>query len=708
MPRLRSLVFSPAVATVTSAVEVFPRCVDELKAFVTNANADAETAVADLGQTNGSKDFIGARKADLAAADYSARLGVIAVVKNVAVDKEMRDAATTALVEMQAKSIDLFTSNRAIYRLLKSVTAPSVDADADAKSVEAQQRYWLDDKIAEYERDGHGLPDDKFDEVVKLKKELAALSTAFMTRVSEDKTTLVFTKEQLAGVPESILSSLTKAGESPNVAKDVAEANPDGLAVGLDYPTYFGIMKNCTVAETRHTVGRAFAQRASSLAGSEGNEATLAHVVKGRHALAKLLGFATYAELDLASKMAKTPATAQAFIDELLPGLQRKWLREASILKEHLPSSVTLNSDGSFSPYDISFVMNQYKREHLNVDEQEIQNYFPMENTVSVLLTIYERFFDVRFIHHENDESNKLGLWHKTATVIEVRDRRADDQLIGHIILDLYPREGKYSHACCHAAIPAVRQESESDNSVTPALSVVLANFPSPTAGRPSLLLHSDAETFFHEFGHAMHGMFGRAAMATHAGTRVKRDFVELPSQILEEWLWTPTILKMVTKHYQTGEPIPENLMKKKIQSKRFFSGYESLRQLQFATLSLNLFGEPRDADPDRYFSQDVQPRIMPGIAYDGAARFTCSFGHLMGYAATYYGYMWSEVFAADVFQAIEDQDGLLDASVGRRYAESILSVGGGRDPEDMLKEFLGRPANNAAFLKSLGIDVKA
>eukprot|EP00672_Neobodo_designis_P015733 CAMPEP_0174832010 /NCGR_PEP_ID=MMETSP1114-20130205/3427_1 /TAXON_ID=312471 /ORGANISM="Neobodo designis, Strain CCAP 1951/1" /LENGTH=709 /DNA_ID=CAMNT_0016065859 /DNA_START=58 /DNA_END=2187 /DNA_ORIENTATION=+ len=707
---MQSILRVPAIATLESVRSLFPKSVEELKSLADGASAAAKSDVDAIVEAGKALDgaeapFALARRVDLAAAEFSARVSVIAVVKNVAVDKALRDAATEALVRLQNESIDLFSSNRDVYKVFKAVPQGPVPAGPEAASLAAQRQYWLADKVAEYERDGHGLPDEQFKEVVALKKELTALSTKFMTAINEDTTTLVFTPEELAGVPEPIVKGLKKAAEAPHACKEEAAAKGDNaLAVGMDYPTYFGIMKNCTVAATRKAVARAFVRRAYPA-----NEAVMAEVVSLRRKLAKLLGFDTYAQLDLASKMAKTPETAQAFVDELIPGLQRKWAKERETLKSALPPSVEVDAEGRFASYDLSFTMNQYKTSQLNVDEQKIQEYFPMENTVKVLLGIYEKFFDVTFKHHEGADG-PLGLWHDSVSVVECRDNRNDGALLGHIILDLFPRDGKYSHACCHAAVPAVYDEAASEAAgkdvFTPALSVVIANFPAATADRPALLMHNDAETFFHEFGHAMHGLFGRAAMATHAGTRVKRDFVELPSQILEEWLWDPAILAMVSKHYKTGEPLPKELIDQKIASKNAFRGHDSLRQLCFATLSLQLFGKelPDGVTPDAFFTQQVQPRILSGVAFDSESRFTSSFGHLMGYAATYYGYMWSEVFAADIFDAIVAQDGLLSGDVGRRYSKAILEVGGGRDPVDMLAEFLGRPANNAAFLKGLGI----
>lgn len=707
---MQSLFKKPGIATASAVAGVFPPSVEKLKQLASFATDEAKSTVSALESESQSLlsaskpvPFELARKVDLAAAEFSARVGIVAVVKNVAVEKELRDAATAALVELQNTSIDLFTSNRQLYRLLKGVEAPALPSDAKPDSVPAQQRYWLADKLEDYERDGHGLPDDQFAKVVQLKKDLAKLSTDFNTNVAEDKTTLVFTPAELAGVPESVLQSLKKASECPHVPAEASAAKgPDALAVGMDYPTYFAVMKNCTVAETRHTVGRAFNRRAFPA-----NQEVLQKVVGLRRELAGLLGFASYSDLDLASKMAKEPATAQKFIDDLVPGLQAKWQLEQEKLKAALPPSVQLDAKGQFNPYDVVFAKEDFKRKFLSVDETEIQQYFPVDSTVAALLRIYEQFFDVEFVHHSGDAAKALGLWHEEVSVIEVRDKRDGGNILGFVALDLFPRDGKYSHACCHAMIPAVRNDD--DGTFTPAVSVVIANFPAPTPSRPALLLHSDAETFFHEFGHAMHGMFGRPAMATLAGTRVKRDFVELPSQILEEWLWQPAIVDIVAKHYKTGEKLPAELLKRKLDSKTAFSGHESLRQLQFATLSLQLFGKdmPKEVDADTFFKTDIQQRIMPGVAVDDEARFTNAFGHLMGYGAAYYGYMWSEVFAVDIFEAIRAQDGLLNADIGRRYSKSILEIGGNRDPADMLTEFLGRPANNTAFLRRLGIDAK-
>eukprot|EP00796_Vickermania_ingenoplastis_P008715 gene8715-biopygen6064 len=200
--------------------------------------------------------------------------------------------------------------------------------------------------------------------------------------------------------------------------------------------------------------------------------------------------------------------------------------------------------------------------------------------------------------------------------MLQVKDN-ASNQLLGYIILDLFPRDGKFTHACCHSVVPPVLLQ---DGTFSPALGVVVANFPVATAERPALFTHSDVQTFFHEFGHALHGLMGRTKLATAAGTNVKLDFVELPSQMLEEWLWEPEMLQKITKHYKTGQPLPQELIDAKVKSKNAFSGRDTLRQLQFATYSLDIFGLPfsastGDLDTKGLFS-GIESSVMPGISY--------------------------------------------------------------------------------------------
>jgi thimet oligopeptidase len=343
-------------------------------------------------------------------------------------------------------------------------------------------------------------------------------------------------------------------------------------------------------------------------------------------------------------------------------------------------------------------------KEHMRVDETKIQEYFPLEATVAALFSIYESFFGIKFTKHA-----KLGgaFWHESVEVLEVHK---DGALLGYVVLDLFPREGKYSHACCHGVVPAVALTPEAGSTYSPALAVVIANFPTATSDRPALFLHSDVETFFHEFGHAIHGLFGRTPMATVAGTNVKRDFVELPSQMLENWVWQPAILKQISQHFQSKQPLPEELIAAKVASKSTFNGRDYLRQLQFARYSLEIFGAEFAAQAEEKLDTTalmdrIRHEVLPHIAHPQNSHFQCAFGHLTGYGAGYYGYMWSEVFSADVFATINKvPGGLLSPEMGERYTRHIIGPGGSRDPAEMIEAFLGRAPNSDAFMEDLGI----
>ncbi|CAJ1009472.1 putative Peptidase family M3 [Leishmania naiffi] len=605
---------------------------------------------------------------------------------SVSPSKEVRDEANKRVVELETFAIDNFESNRKLYSALKEVcAAPAYKAEYANGKAPRECTYWMEEQLADYRRKGMELPEEEFQKVVQLQKELASLCTVFQQNISEDKTEVYFSMDALKGVPESVLSGLprTEAGE---------------YTLKMDYPTYHAVMKNCEVASTRQVMARAFTNRAYPA-----NDKVLRDIIEKRHQLAVILGYPSFAHLYISDKMAKTPETAQVFVDELIPKVQKKWAAEAELLKKHLHPSCSLSPAGEVQAYDVPFMINQIKKTLLNVSETEIQEYFPMDATVKALFDIYQSFFDVTFLQVDNGSE----LWHSDTKTLEVKDNKSGC-VLGYIILDLFPREGKYSHACCHSVVPPVLL-NEGGNDFSPALAVVIANFPAATTERPALFLHDDVETFFHEFGHAIHSLMGRTRMATFAGTRVKRDFVELPSQMLEEWLWEPEILQNITSHYKTKEALPRALIDAKVASKNAFSGRDTLRQLQFATYSLQIFGLPFSTQPhdDLNTAQlfyDIEPRVMPGLSYEHNTHFESAFGHLTGYAAGYYGYMWSKVFALDLFEYIRSRNGLLDPKMGRHYINCIIGVGGSQDPNDMLTKFLGREPNNEAFLRNIGV----
>lgn len=235
-----------------------------------------------------------------------------------------------------------------------------------------------------------------------------------------------------------------------------------------------------------------------------------------------------------------------------------------------------------------------------------------------------------------------------------------------------------------------------------PAVIIVIANFPKATKEKPALLKHGDVETFFHEFGHAMHGMLGQTCMRSFSGTNVKRDFVEMPSQMFEEWMWDKAMLKMVSSHYKTGEPLSDDIINKKLAMKKLVSGYFVTRQCVLSLLALAYFDKGGQKDVDA-IHKNLWEQYIPRIAYQDDTHFQCAFGHLMGYGAKYYSYMWSKVFAMDMFEQVK-KAGLMDASMGQKLIREVIGKGGSKDPNDLIKAFLGREPSQEAFLKDIGV----
>jgi Zn-dependent oligopeptidase len=314
-----------------------------------------------------------------------------------------------------------------------------------------------------------------------------------------------------------------------------------------------------------------------------------------------------------------------------------------------------------------------------------------MEKTIAELLDIYRQFFSIEF-----EEVFSNDFWHEDVKVVRVLQ---DNKLIGTLMLDLHPRPNKYSHAAHTTIVPS---SYLLDGNRIPDVSIVLANFSKPTDTKPSLLKSSEVTTFFHEFGHALHAILGATEIASLSGTSTKTDFVELPSQMLEEWLNDKDVLKKVSGHYITGEQLPDELIDTIIKLKNFTSGLFVTRQTWLASISLAYFGARTDKDPYTIM-KELYAKYIPYGEFIEDNHFYASFGHLTGYAAKYYGYLWSLVFALDLFKTIK-QHGLLNPEIGKKYVQEVIGKGGAQDPNELLYNFLGREPNSNAFFEEMGL----
>lgn len=586
-------------------------------------------------------------------------------------DEAVRNAAHDGILKIQSFAVDNISANRALYNAVKWYA----DHKASQENLTDEQQYYLKELVEGFERAGLHLPDERLEQVKKLKKELGQLALEFEKNIAEDKSTIVVDKEGLAGLSDDFIEQLKRTQDGKYI-------------LGVDYPTFTNVMENCSVEDTRKQLAIAFANRAYPV-----NEKILNKIVQLRDELAQLLGFENYAQLDINDQMVKSPERAREFIEDLWERSLPKEKQEYQDMVKELPDSVTLREDGKLKPWDISYLKTWYKKKNFNIDEREISEYFPMESTIQGLLDIYRQFLSVEF-----EEVPVSGVWHDDVKLIAVYTKDKST-LLGYLFLDLYPRPNKYSHACHISLVPA---HIMPDGKRLPAVSAVLANFPKATSGKPSLLMRNDVKTFFHEFGHALHALFGATRMGGFAGTSVKRDFVELPSQMLEEWLNDKEMLQKVAKHYKTGEPLSDEVIDKIIALKNYDTGGLIQIQAAYALFALDLFDTGAEKNPYEIV-QKLQLRMRPHVDFNKDSHFYCNFGHLTGYGAKYYGYLWSRVLALDLFEEIKKQ-GLLNPEIGKRYVDEIISKGGSVDPNILLKNFLGREPSNAAFLKDMGL----
>lgn len=604
--------------------------------------------------------------------DLDAIGGGLLALKELSPVAELRDAAQKAMIALNQVANQKLALNPEIYRAFQEY----MNCGAKAETLADNQRYFLQETMAGFERAGLSLPQSQLLQVRALIDELDQISQQFAVNIASDQSKVAVSGDQLSGLPADFIESLPKGADG-------------NYLLGCDYPTFMRVIKHCQNSDTRKKIFQAFNRRAYPE-----NEAVLAKLIAKRDELSHLLGFASYAHLDLDSQMVQTPERALEFLKGVQQAAMAKAKVEIDALKQNLPESVIL-VDGKIAPWDLPFLQTAIRLRDLNIDEQLVAEYFVLEPTLKALFKIYEQFFGLRLV-----KANVHGLWSDEVQAVEVYNAN-DNQLLGYLLLDLFPRPNKYSHAAAFMVVPAVLPGEGSP--FCPAVGVVMANFPRPSNGKPALMTHYDVNTFFHEFGHALHGLLGRTELVSQSGLRVKVDFVELPSQMLEDWLKDPAILTQISAHYLTGEPLPNELAHKLVNLERFDAGYATCRQLSFGLLSLALFG-PGPSKDIQAIKKSLWVELMPYLVWDEDNRFEASFGHLTDYGAKYYGYLWSKVFAKDLFAMIKAQ-GLLNPAAGQAYVDKILSQGGQKDPNLLLVDFLGREPSQEAFKGDLGFE---
>lgn len=635
------------------------------------AKARAESALAGIANlpatartfenTPWALDRVGWELADQTASDT--------FLKYVSVSSATRFAANECETLLGQFGVETY-AREDLYRALKEYDAKrGVLNDEDARLLEKE--------LLDFRRSGLDLPKATRDEVSSIRKKLVDLEAQFGRNLNEVKDYALFTKAQLAGLPEDYVSRLLREGGKYKVT--------------LDYPDYFPFMDNATDPGARRTLEALFNNRGASL-----NLPLLKEVLALRLKAARLLGYPTHAAFILEQRMAKDPRTVAAFLSRLRGRLQPLAREELVVLASLKRAMEGPSSDGIIHAWDWRFYDNLLKKTKHGLDSQLIREYFPADLVTEQMLGVYQRLLGVKFTPVSGAAS-----WHPDAKLYAVSDPGAKEPF-AYFYMDLFPREGKYKHA---AAFDLIKGRRLPDGTYRKPVSSIVANFDKPTTNRPSLLTHDEVETFFHEFGHIMHQILTRARHGRFSGSSTARDFVEAPSQMLENWVWDPTVLQSLSGHYKDRDKkLPEDLLERMIAAKLANTGLTNLRQLHFGSVDQLYHGIP-PADTTKAYARLMKDIFL--IPMSEGVHPEASFGHLMGYDAGYYGYMWSKVFAEDMFSRFKTE-GVLNPAAGRRYRAEILERGSAREESDSLRAFLGREPNEEAFLESIGLKASA
>ncbi|ODV87852.1 hypothetical protein CANARDRAFT_26052 [[Candida] arabinofermentans NRRL YB-2248] len=608
--------------------------------------------------------------------------------QHVSSSKELRDASNESDQKMRTFGIESGLRED-VYKSINKVYL----ATKDDTTLNAETKRFILKLNKQYERNGLALPKETRDKIKDIKQELSTLALNFSKNLGEETESITFTKDQLIGVPADVVDQF----------KTVEEDGETKFKMSFKYPDLFPVLKYASNPATRKA---AFCGDQNKV---PENADILIKAVKLRAQLSQLLGYKNFSEYILEERMAKLPETVMNFLEDLKVKLSPLGKKEIEVLKSLKASDLKskgLSADDGYYVWDQRYYHTMMLEKDYQVDEVKIAEYFPMQNTIVKMLSIYETIFNLKFNEIENT-SKLYNTWHEDVKQFAVwkMDNEKDPEFVGYIYFDLHPREGKYGHAANFGIGPGYTDLASGKRNY-PVTSLV-CNFTRDTKQKPSLLKHDEVVTFFHELGHGIHDLLGKTAYSRFSGTSVSWDFVEMPSQLLEYFCWSEAQLKFLSSHYLTGEELGSELITSLIASKNVNGALFNLRQLHFGLFDMTLHTS-KDGEVDVYsLWNDMREEIC--LLSNGGAitKGFGSFGHLMGgYASGYYGYLWSQVFAADIFYTKFKKDPL-NIDSGLQYRDKILARGGSRDEMDNLIDFLGREPNSDAFLQELGITEK-
>ncbi|WP_323970534.1 oligopeptidase A [Aeromonas veronii] len=553
------------------------------------------------------------------------------------------------------------------------------------------QRKEIQNTLRDFRLSGIGLPAEAQQRYGEIQARLSELASRFSNNVldaTQGWHKLVGDEAELAGLPESVRAA----------ARQMAELKgKEGWLFTLDIPSYLPVMMYADNRELRAEMYEAFTTRASDQgpnAGKWDNSAIMSELLTLRRELAQLLGFANYAELSLATKMADKTEQVVSFLTDLAAKSLPQGKAE---LEEIRAFAAEQHSQSELAAWDLAYYAEKLKQHKFSISDEQLRPYFPASKVVKGLFEVVKRVFGMKV-------RERLGIdtWHPDVRFYDIFD--ADDELRGSFYLDLYAREHKQGGAWMDVCLG---RRYRQDGSLQKPVAYLTCNFNGPVDGKPALFTHNEVVTLFHEFGHGIHHMLTRIDVAGVAGINgVAWDAVELPSQFLENWCWESEALAFISGHYETGEPLPADLLEKMLTARNFQAAMQMLRQLEFALFDFRLHQEFDPANPAQLpaLLDEVrsQVAVMTPPAFN---RFQHSFSHIFagGYAAGYYSYKWAEVLSADAFSRFEEE-GIFNPATGQSFLKNILEKGGSKEPMELFRAFRGREPKVDALLRHSGI----
>lgn len=597
----------------------------------------------------------------------------MSLLSEVSPKKEVRDAANAIATELSQKMVDIEYDRDLFIAVLEYYEGNFTD---EKKSLRKEDIKLLEETLREYKRMGFDLPDEKQKKLKTLMKKVSKLSISFRQNINDYQDYILCTEEELAGLSQRFIATLPK--------------HTDGrYIVSLQYPHIFPFL-----AEAENRKKREELSLKNLKKGGAKNLKIIEEIVKLRHEIATILGYKHHADFRIETRMAKNAKTVDEFQGSLLKTLAPLAKRDGESLRLH---GKTLGIK-KLEHYDTGFVATSLKKKLYDLDPETVRAHFPLDHVKQELFTLCENIFSIVIAEYS------VPLWHKDVKMYQIND--SDGTLIGYFAMDLFPREGKFGHAAMFDVVVSHEKGYKTEEYVAPFSSMV-CNFPAPSKqGKkvvPSLLSLGEVETLFHEFGHLLHMTLSKARLESQAGANVAWDFVETPSQIMENWVWDREVMKCLSMHYETGVAMDDAMIDRIIKGKTFQNAYFYTRQVIQGKLDLDLHtGKVKDARAayrkmnKLYFNLDLPEK---------ETLFPAGFGHLVGYDAGYYSYLWALVYATDAFESFKtkgNKNVMTNTEVGMKWRKEVLEKGSSEDEMKLVKNFLGREPNNKAFLKEV------